>query len=165
MKLLSFLVYLYCYVFLYVQLLNYQTFYHLCNYTIEIDIRKTKDDILVVFHDKTLKRLTGLSTSIENLKFNEIKKLKLLGTKEHIPTLKEVLKLVNGKVLIDIEIKNCQSWKKVCKILINDLSKYKYPYIIKSFNPKIIKYIKKLNENITVWMTWKKVDTNLRKVE
>lgn len=117
---------------------------------IEIDIRKTKDDILVVVHDKTLKRLTGLSTSVENLKFNEIKKLKLLGTKEHIPTLEEVLKLVNGKVLIDIEIKNCKSWKKVCKILINDLSKYKYPYIIKSFNPKIIKYIKKLNENITV---------------
>lgn len=119
-------------------------------FPIELDIRKTKDDALVVFHDKTLKRLANFNKNIENMSLNEIKKLKLLGTEEHIPTLKEVLNLVNGKVLIDIEVKNCKSWKKICKILISDLSKYKYPYIIKSFNPKIIKYIKKLDKNIIV---------------
>lgn len=117
---------------------------------IELDIRKTKDNILVVFHDKTLKKLTSLEKRVEDLYFDELKKIKLLKTKEHIPTLKEVLNLINGKVLIDIEIKKCKNWKKVCKILINDLKTYNYSYIVKSFDPRIIRYIKKLNKNIIV---------------
>ena len=86
-------------------------------YPIELDIQLTKDNEIVVFHDKNLKRMTGLDKDVEDLTLDEIKKLKLLDTREHIPRLDEVLKLVNGKVLIDIEIKPCKNYKKVCNIL------------------------------------------------
>ena len=111
---------------------------------IEFDIQITKDNVLVIFHDDNLRRLTNLDKEIKDLTYNELNKLKLLNTNEKIPTLKEVLNLVNGKVLLDIEIKNTKKIKLVCDKLINELNNYKGNFVIKSFNPKIIRYIKKI---------------------
>ena len=89
--------------------------------TIELDIHLTKDNQLVVFHDDNLKRMTNVNCIIEKLTLSEIKKLNLLNTDEKIPTLEEVLKLVNGKVLIDIEIKVNKHVKKIVKNLLKIL--------------------------------------------
>ena len=43
--------------------------------------------------------MTGLDKLITDTNYEELKKLKLLNTKEHIPTLDEVLKLINNRVL------------------------------------------------------------------
>ena len=112
------------------------------NYSIELDIQLTKDNIPIVFHDSNLKRMTGIDKLIEDTNYNEIKELKLLNTNEHIPTLDEVLKLVNNKVLLDIEIKNTKKIKEITNILKNKLSNYNN-YVLKSFNPKIVRNLKK----------------------
>lgn len=75
------------------------------NVPIELDIHILKDDCLVVFHDDNTKRLTGLDAKLKDLTFKEIENLNLLNTSYTIPKLNDVLKLVDGKVLIDIEIK------------------------------------------------------------
>lgn len=111
------------------------------NYPIELDVQLTKDNILVVFHDFTLTRMTKNTNYIQDTNYQDIKDLKLLNTNEKIPTLKEVLELVDNKFLIDIEIKNTNKIKETCDILINELKNYSN-YIIKSFNPRIIKYLK-----------------------
>ena len=111
------------------------------NYSIELDIQITKDNILVVFHDDNLKRMTGIDKLIKDTNYEEIKNLKLLDTKEHIPTLDEVLNLVNNKVLLDIEVKNTKKIKEIINILKNKLSNYNN-FIIKSFNPKIVRNLK-----------------------
>lgn len=110
------------------------------NIPIELDVRLTKDNVLVVFHDTNLKRLTGLDKSVKEVTYHEINQLKLLDTNQKIPTLKEVLELINGKSLIDIEIKTDNDIENICKIIMNDLNNYKGNYIIKSFNPKIVRY-------------------------
>ena len=112
------------------------------NYSIELDVQLTKDNILVVFHDFNLKRMTGIDKLITDTNYEEIKKLKLLNTNEHIPTLDEVLKLINNKVLLDIEIKDTKNIKELANILKNKLSNYSN-FILKSFNPKIVRYLKK----------------------
>ncbi len=112
------------------------------NYSIELDIQLTKDNILVVFHDSNLKRMTGLDKLITDTNYEELKKLKLLNTKEHIPTLDEVLKLINNKVLLDIEIKDTKNIEELTSILKDKLNNYNN-YILKSFNPKIVRYLKK----------------------
>ena len=117
------------------------------NIAIELDIQLTKDNKLVVFHDYNLKRMTNNNSLIEDLTLKEIKELKLLDTNEQIPTLEEVLKLINGKILIDIEIKNTKRINNIVNILINNLNSYKGEIIIKSFNPKIIKKLKKITDN------------------
>ncbi len=112
------------------------------NYSIELDIQLTKDNIPIVFHDNNLKRMTGVDKLIENTNYNELKDLKLLNTKEHIPTLDEVLLLVNNKVLLDIEIKSTKRIKEITNILKDKLSNYNN-YVLKSFNPKIVRSLKR----------------------
>lgn len=111
------------------------------NLNIELDVKITKDNQLVVFHDDNLLRMANENILIEDLTLEELQSYKLLniGT---IPTLKEVLNLVNNKVLLDIEIKNTNKIDEITSILKNELKSY-HNFTIKSFNPRIIKIIKK----------------------
>ena len=117
-------------------------------YPIELDIQLTKDNEIVVFHDKNLKRMTGVDKNVSDLTLDEIKKLKLLNTNEQIPTLDEVLKLVNGKVLLDIEIKPTDKYKEICALLNEKLKNYKGDVLVKSFDYRIPRWFKKNNPNI-----------------
>ena len=75
------------------------------NIPIELDVQLTKDQTLVVFHDINLKRMCGIDKYLEDTTYQELQTLTLLTTKEKIPTLNEVLNLIQGKVRLDIEIK------------------------------------------------------------
>ena len=130
------------------------------NIPIELDIHLTKDNELVVFHDDNLKRMTGIDKNIEQLTIEEIKKYKLLNTKEEIPTLKEVLKLVNKKVLIDIEIKGTNRIKKLIDVLLDQLNDYAGEIIIKSFNPAVIRELKKKTKKYKVGLLVSKNTNN-----
>lgn len=112
------------------------------NYSIELDVQLTKDNVLVVFHDNNLKRMTGLDKLITDTNYEELKKLKLLNTKESIPTLDEVLNLINNKVLLDIEVKDTKKIKEITNILKYKLKNYNN-YVLKSFNPRIVRNLKK----------------------
>ena len=94
------------------------------NYSIELDVQLTKDNVLVVFHDENLKRMTGIDKLIQDSNYEEIKDLKLLNTKEYIPTLDEVLKLIDNKVLLDIEVKGTKKIKEITNILKDKLKEY-----------------------------------------
>lgn len=79
---------------------------------IEIDVRHTKDDCLVIMHDATVDRMTNGKGGIDEYTVEEIGKLRLKFrgqlTDEKIPTLEEVLTLAKGKILVDLDIKtNC----------------------------------------------------------
>lgn len=115
------------------------------NYPIEFDIHLTKDNVLIVFHDDNLKRMTGKDINICDVNYNEIKNLYLLKTKQKIPTLKEVLKLVNGKVLLDIEIKTPKitGGNELVEELLEELENYNGEVLLKSFNPIIMKKVKR----------------------
>ena len=78
------------------------------NRPIELDVQLTKDNVLVVFHDYNLLRMTNKNLYLQDLTYEELKKLTLLNSHEKIPTFKEVLTLINGQVLLDIEIKKYQ---------------------------------------------------------
>lgn len=112
------------------------------NIPIELDIHLTKDNQLVVFHDDNLIRMTNQDKNVTDLTIEELKTYNLLNTKEKIPTLEEVLSLVKGKVLIDIEIKGKKRINTLVNQLLKELEKYNGEIIIKSFNPKIVKELK-----------------------
>lgn len=111
-------------------------------YAIELDVRATKDDQIVVFHDDKLSRMTGIDGYVSNCEYSAIKNLRLQKTKEHIPTLEETLKLINGRVPILIEIKNNNkvSFEKDVLALLKN---YKGEYAIQSFNPFSLEWFKK----------------------
>lgn len=119
------------------------------NINVEFDVQITKDNILVVFHDDNLKRITGVNKKLENCMYDEIKNLKLLDTEEVIPTVDDVLRTINNKVFMDIEIKNNRRYKVLCDLLIDKLKKYNN-YSLKSFNPMIVRYINKKYPDINI---------------
>lgn len=111
-------------------------------YAIEFDVEITKDDKLVIHHDDNLKRMTNIDKLVSDMTLDEIKKIRLLGTNEAIPTLSEVLDLVDGKVFLDIEIKSTRQVKKVVDLVLKELENYKGLVQLKSFDPFIVKRLK-----------------------
>ena len=118
------------------------------NYIIELDIHLLKDNNIVVFHDDNLKRMTGINKKIKNSTYEEIKNLTLLDSDEHIPLLIDVLKLINGKVPLLIELKYDTKVGLLEDELINILKNYQGLYAFQSFNPKSLIYLKKKTKNI-----------------
>lgn len=110
----------------------------------ELDIQLSKDKEVMVFHDYNLKRVTGLDKKLCDLTLAELKELTLNGTDEKIPTLKEVLELVNGRTPILVEIKGEDRNYEVCERAAEILRDYKGLYCLESFNPFLIGKMGKL---------------------
>ncbi len=72
---------------------------------IELDVRLLADGEVVVFHDGDLERLTGVAGAVAEWSANAIRPLRLLGTDERVPLLRETLDFVAGRVPLLIEIK------------------------------------------------------------
>jgi glycerophosphoryl diester phosphodiesterase len=78
---------------------------------IEIDIRLSKDNKIVVIHDMNTRRTSGISGKVKSLSLDSLKKLDFGSWKgkkwsgEKIPTLEEVLEIVPRGKFIMIEIK------------------------------------------------------------
>ena len=77
----------------------------------ELDVQMTKDGVVMVTHDTSLRRCTGRNANIYDLTFAQVRELdagrwfsaRYAGTQ--IPTLEEVLDLCKGKIQLNIEIK------------------------------------------------------------
>jgi len=114
-------------------------------YGIELDVRLSKDGELVVFHDDTLDRMTGEVGRVDARTLAELKEIKLAGTEFVIPTFREVLDLVDGRVPLLVELKEDAGKLGVTRAAVEMLKKYKGEYIIESFNPLAIAEVKKLS--------------------
>ena len=112
-------------------------------YAIEFDVHMLADGTLVAFHDESLARMTGNDGYIKYLNKSDLKSLTLKGSKETIPTLEDILKLVDGKVPLLIEIKNQYKVGKIEQTVIDALKNYKGEYAVQSFNPYSLAYFKK----------------------
>ncbi|MEJ2163316.1 MAG: glycerophosphodiester phosphodiesterase [Robiginitalea sp.] len=71
---------------------------------IEIDVFQIRSGEIVVFHDERVDRLANSGGRIEEYYFLDLKNLMLQGG-HRIPTLREVLTLVDHRVPINIELK------------------------------------------------------------
>lgn len=115
---------------------------------IEFDLHLSKDGVPVVFHDFHLKRVTGHAGDVEDYTLEELKQIHLEGTDQVIPTLEEVLKLVDGKVPLLIEYKSESLDIRVCAESEKILRNYKGVYCIESFNPLAVRWYKKHRPDI-----------------
>jgi len=71
---------------------------------IELDVQVTADGVPVVFHDTSLRRLTGQAGRVTRQTWRELQELSVAGT-EPIPRLADVLALVRGRAVVQIELK------------------------------------------------------------
>ena len=66
---------------------------------VELDLRRTRDDEIVVLHDQTLQRLWGVDASVGDLDLAQVRDI---GDGDlRIPTLHEVLRAVRRPLMVD----------------------------------------------------------------
>lgn len=118
-------------------------------YSIELDIRLSRDGELVVFHDDTLDRVCGREGKVIDFTADELATFKLSGTSDGIPRFSDVLALVDGKVPLLVEIKEDAGVSAVSEAACKMLAEYKGPFIVESFNPLSLKTVKKNMPKVT----------------
>ena len=113
---------------------------------IELDVHISRDGGIIVIHDETTDRTTSGKGFVKNLSSNE---LQFYG----IPTLREVLDLINNNLLVNIELKSDHSVEKVIEIINFYCSEKNWNinnFIISSFNWEFLLKVKSLHKNIKI---------------
>lgn len=118
---------------------------------IEIDVVLTKDKEVVLSHDLNLKRLSGLDVLISEMKSKDLKQMDLvepnLGFKGRIISLKNLIKKIDKKVILYIEIKNdSKNYKELTKKVYDIIKGTNH--IVCALDYKVLKYIKSIDSSI-----------------
>ncbi len=115
---------------------------------IEIDVRLTKDKIPLIIHNNNLKNIINKSVRVSRVTHNQIDKL-TAPFNIKIPTLEEILLVMNNSIILNLELKNNNMAKIVYSIIkSSDKSWYEDKIIISSSHVKELRTIKKLNPKI-----------------
>lgn len=124
----------------------------------ECDVWLTSDRVPVLLHDGNLKRTTGLDAPISSVSLEKVKELDAGGWKspefagERVPTLREALDLVHGKLRLVIEIKQAGMEKEVLDT-IRDAGVNPADVMIFSFGHDIVETITRMEPLLpTVWL-------------
>lgn len=114
------------------------------NYGAELDIHLLKDGSLAVFHDSTLKRMTGAEGKVADLTADELGNYRLLDTEETIPLFSQVLEVFAGKTPLIVELKtDGDNAAALCQVACRMLDEYQGLYCLESFDPRCIHWLKK----------------------
>lgn len=113
---------------------------------IEFDVRLSKDGVAVVVHDEDLSRIAGVNKRVRDLTSEELRRISVLGSDQHIPTLTEALDTIDSKCGLVIEIKDLGVEEQVVRALrergLADLA------IIISFHREALSRVKALDKGI-----------------
>lgn len=136
---------------------------------LELDVSLTSDDEFVVIHDETIDRTTNGKGLIADIPYRDICSfdagLKLskgkISTK--IPLLKDVLKLVKNKAILNIEVKS-EVYKSGRDEISHEAALIKLisqeemidQIIFSSFNHKILKRLRRLSKDVKLGILTKK---------
>lgn len=121
-------------------------------YGIELDVQLTKDGVPVIFHDGKTGRLLRdengavINTVLTELPLEELQRYHLLTSKEKVPLFEDVLKLVDGKVPLIVELKVANSstdTNVLCSKADLLLRKYHGVYCVESFHPACVNWYRK----------------------
>ena len=127
----------------------------LVDYT-EIDVQLTKDGTVVLCHDSSLYRTTGINEKIINLTYDELCQYDVggwfsdeyVGTK--VPTLEQVLEYSKGKVKLNIELKRIMNQKELVQKVVELIEKYEFQRqcVVSSMSYSAVELVKEINPEI-----------------
>ena len=125
---------------------------------VEVDVRMSKDNELVIMHDADINRTTNGNGLVKDYSLQELKKFDA-GNRETIPTLDEIISCVKDRIGLVIEIKEPGTEVKILeKINENNLENV----ILTSFYHKSIKNAGKMDHSVDagIIFTGQPVDVN-----
>lgn len=111
-------------------------------YGIELDVQLTKDGKVVVVHDFNLKRICQVEGDVDSFTYEELQEFPVYSSDQRIPLFTDVLKLVDGKVPLIVELKYKNSQSKICEKAQEILNDYQGVYCVESFHPQALMWYK-----------------------
>lgn len=88
---------------------------------VELDVRSTKDGVLILMHDGTIDRTTSGSGGVANMTYANLDGIVLLTNTGHItsfsiPTLEQALNTAKGKIFVELDVKDAD-YQEVNRII------------------------------------------------
>jgi len=120
---------------------------------VELDVRKTKDNQLVVIHDADVKRTTDGEGLVSELTLEEIKSFSAEGG-EKIPTLQEALDFLDKKVKVFVELKEAGVEEQVL-LIVHEKGLGKSVVVV-SFLEDVLKKVRQLDKDIETGLIYAK---------
>jgi glycerophosphoryl diester phosphodiesterase len=111
-------------------------------YGIELDVQLSKDRQVVVFHDATLDRVCGVKSRVDEKTYDELHATSLCGTKETVPLFSDVLKCIDGRGPLIVELKTGKHNRELCRKTLALLKDYRGDVCIESFDPRIVRWFR-----------------------
>ncbi len=108
---------------------------------IECDVRLSGDGQVMVFHDHDLRRLCASALAVESTAASMLVSQRLFDSGEHMPRLRQLLDLVDGKVPLLVELK-CRGGNasRLAEAVAAQLEDYSGAAGMMSFEPKAIQW-------------------------
>ena len=130
---------------------------------VELDVRITRDDQLVVFHDRGLKRIGGVRGLVTNATLEEMRSLDVGGwfgpefRGLQPPTLDEVFELLPPDFLINVEMKAVIDRMRLIAHKVAEVLRRhqrRESILVSSFNPISLWELRKIDPSITRGYIW-----------
>ena len=123
-------------------------------FAIECDLHYASDAVPVVFHDDDLQRVCNLPAQLRDRTSAELGLLSVGGTKDKIPTLKQLLRLCDGKVPLVLELKGREGDDEgFAESVLEVLEGYKGHVALMSFDHWLLKDLKELEAPYPIGLT------------
>lgn len=120
---------------------------------VEFDVRLTRDQELIIFHDDTLERLTESEGKVSDTTYEQIKRLKVQG--QSIPTFLEVLTfLAPLDVGINVEIKAEEGSERILVektiAILNQNWPQRDKLLVSSFSEECMRIARKCDDTLAL---------------
>ena len=111
---------------------------------IELDVQRSSDGQAMVVQDWELDRLTGETGPLDEHTAAQLGAIRLTGGEDCIPTLRQVLDQIGGKVPLLIEVKSRREMRvpSICLAVLRVLEGYLGPHAVMSFDTRVPKWFK-----------------------
>ena len=121
------------------------------NFSIEVDLHPASDGVPVVFHDRTLERMCNDPRKVRELGSTELSNIAIGSSRDYIAPLSELLKLIDGKVGVILELKGIVNEDDgFVESVAKCLTGYQGPVAIMSFDHWILKDARELAPQLTL---------------
>ena len=122
----------------------------------EIDVQTTADDVVVVCHDRNLKRVAGVDRLLTDMTFEQARSLDVgsyFGEEyagEKIPSLREVLEACKGRIRLNIELKSLGEKSSLPELTAGLIKEYgmKDQCVVTSVSLEYLKRVKAADPDI-----------------
>ena len=109
-------------------------------YGAELDVQRTKDGQIVVFHDDSMQRACGVDKTIRDFTYEELQAFPLFGTEARIPLFSDVLRIFDGQQPLIVELKYGPDWELLSEATRRMLDEYRGPACVESFHPAMVRW-------------------------